>query len=324
MLQLDSRSESGLASTFPGRRPAAALAAGFVVSVGWAWLCGLPSASAADVCPEPNDSPESACELPDGQAEGVIDSNEDADGYRIQVDNGQSVAVKLTARAGNFKLRLEMDDRNSVAEVGLGPSPRQVLAERLPSGMYYVYVAAEDADVPGGRPYVLARSSPSGPPVPVRAADRLLRDLAMTPAEAGEKAFQTEGRLMAGERGRWYQAIYERENVQAVRKLGPQYIISRVFVADSAEVARSIFADLSVFDLPEADPGVRPFEHLGDQPMPGLGDESHALGACFKCDDDNPLRHYRLVIRSGNTVLLLYTWGRDAGGIFNGKLVSKL
>jgi len=39
--------------------------------------------------------------------------------------------------------------------------------------------------------------------------------------------------------------------------------------------------------------------------------------ACFKCDDDNPLRSYRLVARSDNVVYLLYTWGRDAGANFN-------
>ena len=51
--------------------------------------------------------------------------------------------------------------------------------------------------------------------------------------------------------------------------------------------------------------------------MPGFGDQAHALGACIKCDDDNPLRSHRLVARFDTTVYLLYTWGRDASANFD-------
>jgi hypothetical protein len=48
-----------------------------------------------------------------------------------------------------------------------------------------------------------------------------------------------------------------------------------------------------------------------------LGDEAPALGACVKCDDENPLRSYRVVARFDHTRYLLYTWGRDSSADFD-------
>jgi hypothetical protein len=118
--------------------------------------------------------------------------------------------------------------------------------------------------------------------------------------------------LLATDVGRVYEAVYERDDTIVARKHGPMYLLDRVHVADSADKARSVYDAWNVFDLPEAN-DARPYGSLGDQPIPGLGDDFHALGACYKCDDDNPLRSYRIVARFDNVVHVLYAWGRDAG-----------
>ena len=51
--------------------------------------------------------------------------------------------------------------------------------------------------------------------------------------------------------------------------------------------------------------------------MPPLGDIAYATGACSKCDDDNPLRSYRIVARFDTVVHVLYAWGRDSGSNFD-------
>ncbi len=286
----------------------------------------------ADICPEPNDSAEAACELRvDRKAVGDLESTADADRYRVAVADGQSIAVTLSAPTGHHKLRLETADRTPVAEVGQAAGVRRVVAERLPAGEYLIYVASDDVDQRTERSYELFWASEGrGEPMAVTGPGRALRDLALNPSEAGDNAAQTEGRLLAGDRGRVYLAVFQRENVQPNHKLGPLFVLNRVYVGDTPDDARTTYAEWDKFDLPEADGIARPYASLGDQPMPALGDESHALGACYKCDEENPLRHYRVVIRADRVVWLLYTWGRDSGSNFNvvtrllDRLVAKL
>jgi hypothetical protein len=300
-------------------------------------LLVVPAASAwggvlLDICPEPNEAAGSACELRvDRKVTGEIESSSDGDRYRLTVEEGHSVVVTLSARTGNHKLRLEALDGVPVAEVGRGAGVRRVVAERLPAGEYLAYVAGDDVDVRTQRSYELFWASEGrGAPVGLQGGGRVLRDLALSALDAGEGALQIEGRLMAGERGRVYLATYQRENVQPSFKLGPLFLLNRVFVGETADDARAVFVEWHKFDLPDAEGIARPYTSLGDQPMPPVGDEAHALGACFKCDEENPLRHYRLVIRSDRVVWLLYTWGRDSGSNFNvvmslvDKLVAKL
>jgi hypothetical protein len=281
-------------------------------------LTGGGRAYADDYCPEPNDEPDKACELKaDQNVEGMLSSNDDADRFRIEVADGQSVQVTATAKSGLQKLRLEASDGGSLAEVGLGPGQRQVLAERLPAGRYVVYLSGEAGDSGAARAYTIGwKVVGNGPPMPVTSARGSLRDLVLNPADVGERAVQTAGKLLATDVGRVYEAVYERENTIQARRFGPMYLVNRVHVADSADRAQSVYDTWNVFELPEAN-DARPFESLGDQSMPAFGDASHALGACSKCDDDNPLRSHRLVARFDTVVYSLYTWGRDAGANFD-------
>ncbi|MFN8522778.1 MAG: hypothetical protein U0821_06675 [Chloroflexota bacterium] len=295
-----------------GKKTTAGLMAAALLLAGWA----VPSAR-ADACPEPNDAMDRACDLALGKRTGgELDTDQDADRYRLQVGEGQSVLVTLKAGTGMQKLRLETADGVTVADVGLARGEREVLAERLPAGTYYAYVAGEYAEPGGDRSYSVWWSSPgSGDPVVVRApGGKVLRDLPFTSADVGDKATQTDGRLVVGDRGRIYQSVFEREDTVAARKAGPQHVVSRVFVGEDEGAARAVFEGWNVFDLPEADEYKHPYEFLGEQSLPKLADEIRGLSACQKCNDgENPRRHFRVVMRSGNAVVLLYTWGRDAG-----------
>lgn len=277
-----------------------------------------PPAFAADSCPEPNDTSDSACELRlDQPIEDELANVQDADRFRLTVLDGQSVEVTARSKVGVQKLRIEGQDGASIAEVGLGAGERRVVAERLPEGRYTVYLSADGGDPGQSFPYTItARAIGTGPVVSLASARGNLRDLTLTPADVGAQALQTTGRLTAFESGRLYEVVYERENTLTARRNGPMYILNRVHVAESAEKAQAIYNSWDVFDLPEAGP-TRPYEFLGDQTMPGFGDQAHALGACVKCDDDNPLRSYRLVARFDTTIYLLYTWGRDASANFD-------
>ena len=96
------------------------------------------------------------------------------------------------------------------------------------------------------------------------------------------------------------------------------YLLNRVHSADSVERAQAVFDAWSISDrIPEAN-DARPYESLGDQPIPSpIGDISYATGACTKCNEENPLRSYRLVMRFDTIVYVLYSWGRDSSSNFD-------
>ena len=278
---------------------------------------------AADGCPEPNDTAEQACELrADRAIEDELRNSDDADRFRIEVKDGQSVEV--TARGDSnvpgigLKLRIEALDGQAISEVGTGPGERFVLAERLPAGKYILYLSGDGGDP--GRSYAYSikwRGLNTNGSIGLWSPRGSLRDLALAASEVGEQAVQSGGRLLARDIGRVYEAIYERENTEKVRKFGPMYLLNRVHVAESAEKAQAVFDAWAVSDhLPEADDR-RAYGSLGDQPMPPFGDISYATGACTKCDDENPLRSYRVVARFDNVVHVLYSWGRDSSSNFD-------
>ena len=170
-----------------------------------------------------------------------------------------------------LKLRIESTDGQAVAEVGTGPGERFVLAERLPAGRYILYLSGDGGDPGRSYPYSIKwRGLNTDGPIALWSPRGSLRDLTLAASEIGEQAVQTGGRLLARDIGRVYEAIYERENTEKVRKFGPMYLLNRVHVAESVEKAQAVFDAWAVSDhLPEANDR-RAYESLGDQPMPPL------------------------------------------------------
>jgi hypothetical protein len=281
------------------------------------------SVLAADGCPEPNDTAEQACELRAGSTvEDELRNADDADRLTIDVKDGQSVEVTAKGDSNvpgiGLKVRIEALDGQAIAEVGTGPGERFVLAERLPAGKYIIYLSGDGGDPGRSYPYSIKwRGLTTNGPIGLWSPRGSLRDLALAASDVGDGAVQTGGRLLARDIDRVYEAVYERENVQKMHKLGPLYTLNRVHVAESAERAQAVFDAWAVSDhIPEADDR-RAYGSLGDQPMPPFGDIAYATGACTKCDDENPLRSYRVVARFDTVVYVLYTWGRDSGSNFD-------
>jgi hypothetical protein len=283
---------------------------------------GVRPVAAADGCPEPNDTAEQACELRvDRVIEDELSSSSDADRLRIEVRDGQSVEVTAKGESAlpgiGLKLRIETLDGSAVAEVGTGPGERFVLAERLTAGKYIVYLSGDGGDSGRSYPYSIRwKAITTDGPLGLGSPRGSLRDLTLSAADVGEQAVQTGGRLLARDIGRVYEAIFERENSEKIRKFGPMYLLNRVHVAESVDRAQSVFDQWAVSDhMPEADDR-RAYGSFGDQPMPPFGDIAYATGACTKCDDENPLRSYRVVARFDSVVYVIYSWGRDSSSNF--------
>lgn len=297
------------------------VAVALVLSLGLVFGPAPGAAMADDACAEPNDTAERACDLPaDRVVEDELANSDDVDRFAVVVKEGQSVevAASLRSKVGGIKVRLEGPDGQAVADVGTGPGERRVLAERLPGGRYVIFLTGDGGDPGSSYAYRLSWGVVgNGEAVPLGTARGNPRDLAFVPVDVGDQAVQTGGRLLVTEIGRVYESVFERENSEKVRKFGPMYLYSRIHVAASAERAQSVWDSWNVDDhLPEANDR-RPYTSLGDQPMPGFGDLSRALGACYKCDDENPLRSYRIVARFDTAVYVIYSWGRDSSSNFD-------
>lgn len=280
------------------------------------WLVGRVAAQ-GDGCPEPNDSFEQACDAPRGRKVFTeLGVGNDVDRFRLKVADGQSIEIALNSAAGLQRMSLDAADGTPVADAAMSKHRRVILAERLPAGDYILSVEGEYPDPGASRAYDIEwKAVGDGPPLPITLVNGAApRDIALTLDEVGERATHSWSRLLAARNGRIYEAMYEREDTVQARKHGPQQVLSRIYIGTDAGVAREIFAEWNVFDLPEAYEYKHDFEFLGEQPMPRFGEEFRALGACAKCNDgENPRRQLRVLSRQGANVVLLYTWGRDAG-----------
>jgi hypothetical protein len=158
------------------------------------------------------------------------------------------------------------------------------------------------------------------PPPPPPAAERPLDQLVLNLEDAGEKT-KASGRPRSGSdnRASWYEVTYRRDSDRAVLKLGPQYVVNRVYRATDAATAQQIYNEQINAGFPEAKtlnlfPG-----SVGGQQMNPIGEAAQAIGGCESCNDDNPdrlMRHYRIVFRMGNLVQTVYTYGSDSGAYF--------
>src|SRR6266571_328640 len=99
----------------------------------------LPARAGADVCPEPNNTLESACFLgPGAPAPGFIDAPDDVDGYRIQLPAGSMITASLTYLPADYSLRLLLPDGSVKAEAAQpGVANKTVQADGLAPGTYY-------------------------------------------------------------------------------------------------------------------------------------------------------------------------------------------
>jgi hypothetical protein len=313
-----------------------------IILVGRAW----PALAGEDICSEPNDSPETACSLePDLARVGFLNAPDDLDRYRVAVVGGQSLVAILSGLPGDYDLRLERSDGSLVVEAGaVGFDDRRVEASDLEGGTYYLVVFSQRGDANPERPYTLMVSLQSplaAPPSPVEPVeqppaapqpDRPLDQLVLASNEVGELAKPEKPTKGSDSRASWHQIVYKRDSARQVAgKLGPQFIVNRVYRAVDVATAQQIFREQTGAGLPETRIFNLHFGSLGPQPMDPIGEEAQAVGACVDCDADDDYKvklHYRIVFRMGNLVETLYTYGPKTANYFGvafdlGKTIEK-
>ncbi|MGE3269249.1 MAG: hypothetical protein AB7P40_10905 [Chloroflexota bacterium] len=149
------------------------------------------------------------------------------------------------------------------------------------------------------------------PAIPASAQSINPRDLAVTDDEAGKQATRTIDQEGSDGRSTWVHLQWERNKENPDSLTGPWTIHSSVWVAQDFTSARAIFKEQSAKnkDFPEAY-----YAHGGTfaLDLPGVGNESSGLSACFDCDAKDEINlHHRVVIRWGIVVHVLYLYGLD-------------
>jgi hypothetical protein len=147
---------------------------------------------------------------------------------------------------------------------------------------------------------------------PVRAADFVPRDIAITDDEAGRQAARTIDKDGEDDRSVWVQLRWERDQESPDATTGPATVENVVWVAKDLASARAIYQEQAKLnqDFPEAFYG-----RTGSFPFPisKIGDEVSGLSACLDCNAKEELRlHHRVTFRRGVVVSTLYLYGAAA------------
>jgi hypothetical protein len=151
---------------------------------------------------------------------------------------------------------------------------------------------------------------PEGPP-PEIVSNRPPEQIGIHIDELGKQINEIFSRTGSDGRSRWYEARFERDQETISQRLGATIVYNKVFVANSNADARDIFQESSVDDFPEATEKRGPtFPEPKTKPV---GNDWYSVGACN--DDCNGAQsqylHERIVLRWGNVVAIIYTWGRE-------------
>jgi hypothetical protein len=309
---------------------AATLVSGLLLGAGQAAWAGQ------DVCAEPNEQPAEACAVaPDASLSGYLDTADDVDRYRVQVDPDQTIAATLGNLPGDYSLRLE-DASGALVVEGSGETERTLEAAEMPGGVYFLVVASA-GDASPDAPYQLTLNvhAPAAAPAapgpaavvaasgPAPTADRPLEQLVLTLEEAGDKAKASKPRSGSVSDARWHEVTFRRDSDPAVARLGPELIVNRVYRADDEAAAQRIFREQARGDYwPEAREAGRYVGSIGPERLePGVGQEGQAYGGCTTSDcgpekGDRVYRHFRVSFRMGALVETVYTYGYESGNYF--------
>lgn len=127
--------------------------------------------------------------------------------------------------------------------------------------------------------------------------------------DAGKEATQFVREEGTDNRGRWAHSRYERDRDLGASRQGPNVIDSRAWIARDVEAAKAVFRDQSVIkDFPDRNRR-EPVEGINDPFMFGNVGEETAFVAGYWVDN-TVWHHYRVVVRKGSNVALMYLFGR--------------
>ena len=165
----------------------------------------------------------------------------------------------------------------------------------------------------GGPAAPPASDAPSdAPPAPdtvAKAGDPMA--IIFTLEDAGKEATQFIAEQGEDGRGRWARSRHERQNDISASKLGPNVLDTRAWVAKDVETARALFMEqAAIKNFPERrrDEGISgPNERL--KPF-NVAEETFMIGTYW--EDNTIWQHYRVVMRKGQNVAVMYLYGREA------------
>jgi hypothetical protein len=126
--------------------------------------------------------------------------------------------------------------------------------------------------------------------------------------DAGKEATQYLSEDGTDKHGRWARTRFERDRGNSASTLGPNVIDTKVWVTKDAEAAKALFKEQAgIKNFPEKTEGVDgPNDKIG---FPKPGDEFAVVSSYFQ--DEKVWHHYRVVIRRGNNVGVMYLFGRE-------------
>jgi hypothetical protein len=164
---------------------------GAVLAIGVLCAPSSRTFALADPCPEPNDTPATACELnPDGPIQGFIDRSGDLDAYRILIAGAGQIQVDLVDLPADYDLYLTDPNGAVIGQsVREGTTPERLQLTVQPGAFFAVVRADLSREVDPHRPYTLsltlisavggapasARPPPTAMPTPT-AADIVFAD----------------------------------------------------------------------------------------------------------------------------------------------------
>lgn len=134
-------------------------------------------------------------------------------------------------------------------------------------------------------------------------------DMVLTLADAGKEATQYISEDGTDKHGRWARRRYERDRGNSASTLGPNVLDSKAWVTKDADAAKALFkeqADLK--QIPERKEGVT--GPNTDAKLAKRGDDYSVLTQYYQ-DDSKIWHHYRIVMRKGSRVVVLYMFGRE-------------
>jgi hypothetical protein len=161
------------------------------------------------------------------------------------------------------------------------------------------------------------RAAPTGPRPDVMAENISPQQIALSAAELGKEIDTVGQQEGSDERGPWYWSRYKRTREKETAHIGPLDIYSKVWVARDIESANQIFDEEARPGMPEAHETVG--VNFPMEPLPGVGNQNFGWSACNENCMTTKFRylHHRYVLRVGNVVMVLYTWGGNQDNSIN-------
>ncbi|MCC6177596.1 MAG: hypothetical protein IT305_20030 [Chloroflexi bacterium] len=132
--------------------------------------------------------------------------------------------------------------------------------------------------------------------------------MVLTLADAGKEATQYFDKQGTDKYGQWAHTRFERDRSNSASTLGPNVLDSKAWVAKDVEAAKALFKEqAAVKDFPERTEGIT---GINDRLKPTKFGEDFAFTTSY-FQDEKVWHHYRIVIRQGANVAVLYMFGRE-------------